>query len=102
MFFSIDILKVSPNHDEALSQLADISAKWEEIGLALKVSRNELDDLQRDHSSKTIKLSKVITLWIESESSPVSWETVISAIEGPIVNNKQKAKEIHDYLCTQH
>ena len=101
MFF-LDVLKEIPNHDEALSQLADISAKWQEIGLALKVSCNELDGLQCDHSSITIKLSKVITLWIESESSPVSWEALISAIEGPIVNNKRKAKEIRDYLYTQH
>ena len=101
MFF-LDILKESPYHNEALSQLADISAKWEEIGLALKVSRNELDGLQHDHSSITVKLSKVITLWMESKSSPVSWETLISAIEGPIVNNKQKAKEIRDYLCSHY
>ena len=72
-------------NDEALSQLADISAKWEKIGLALKVSCNELDGLQHDHSSITIKLSKVITLWIESESSPVSWETLISAIDGAFI-----------------
>ena len=82
--------------------MADISAKWKEIGLALKVSRNELDGLRRDHSSITVKLSEVITLWIESESSPVSWETLISAIEGPIVKNKKKAKEIRDYLYSQH
>ena len=101
LLFFLDILKESPNHDEALSQLADISAKWKEIGLALKVSRNELDGLQRDHSS-IIKLSEVITLWIESESSPVSWETLITAIEGGIVKNKKKAKEIRDYLYSQH
>ena len=101
MFF-LDILKESPNHYEALSQLADISAKWEEIGLAFKVPPNKLDGLQSDHSSVTGKLSKVITLWMESKSLPVSWETLISAIEGPIVNNKQKAKEIRDYLYSQY
>ena len=99
--FLLDILKKSPNHDEALLQLADISAKWEDIGLALKVSRNELDGLECHPSSKTNKLSKVITLWIESKSSPVSWETLISAIEGPLLNNKKKAEEMHDYLRSQ-
>ena len=82
--------------------LTDISAKWEEIGTALNISRNELDGLQHAHSSIIMKLSQVLALWIDSESTPVSWETLISAIEGPIVNNKQKAKEIRDYLYTQH
>ena len=82
--------------------LIGISAKWEEIGSALNISRNELDGLQHANSNTKMKLSQVLALWIDSESTPVSWETLISAIEGPIVNNKQKAKEIRDYLYTQH
>ena len=101
MFF-LDILKESPNQREALSLLTNISAEWEEIGSALNVSQNELDGLWHDHRSMKMKLSQVLTLWINSESSPVSWETLISAIEGPIVNNKKTAKKICDYLYSQH
>ena len=100
--FFLDISKKSPTHHEALSVLIDISAKWEEIGSALNISRNELDGLQHANSNTKMKLSQVLALWIDSESTPVSWETLISAIEGPIVNNKRKAKEIRDYLYTQH
>ena len=82
--------------------MTNISAKWQEIGLALNISRNELDGLQDPHNSTTTKLSQVINLWIESESSsPVSWKTLISAIEGPIVKKKKTAKEIRDYLHSQ-
>ena len=101
MFF-LDILKESPNHKEALSLLSGISVKWEEIGSALNISQNELDGLHHDHRSIIMKLSQVLNLWINSESSPVSWETLISAIEGPIVKNKKKAKEIRDYLYSQY
>ena len=101
MFF-LDISKESPNHKEALSVLADISAKWEVIGIALGVSQNDLKGLQQENIDKTVKLARVIAKWMETESTPVSWETLISAIEGPIVNNKQKAKEIRDYLNSQH
>ena len=86
----------------AVTLLANISADWEKIGLALNVSRNDLKSLRQKNIDETIKLSEVIAKWMETESSPVTWETVISAIEGPIVNNKQKAKEIRDYLYTQH
>ena len=45
-----------------------------------------------------IKLSNVIRKWMYSQSSPVIWKTVISTIEGPIVNDKRKADKIRDYL----
>ena len=86
----------------AVTLLANISADWEKIGLALNVSRNDLKSLRQKNIDETIKLSEVIAKWMETESSPVTWETLISAIEGPIVNKKQKGKEIRDYLYTQH
>ena len=45
-----------------------------------------------------IKLDRVLQSWIKTEPSPVTWDTLIIAIEGPIVNNVQKAKEIREYL----
>ena len=102
MFF-LDILKEIPNHKEAVKLLTNISADWELIGIALNVSQNDLKGFQPESIDKTVKLSRVIAKWMETESSlPVSWETLISAIEEPIVNNKQKAKEIRDYLYRQY
>ena len=71
---------------------------WQVIGLALGVSHDYLDGLMHSQDDPIIKLSNVIRNWIDSQSSPVTWKTVISAIEGPIVNNKRKADEIRDYL----
>ena len=81
-----------------LKLLADISAHWEDVGLALKVPENELDGLVSAACSNNSKLSKVIRLWINTKSSPVTWEALISAIGGPLVNNKTKAGQIHDHV----
>ena len=78
--------------------MASISVHWQDIGLALKVSEYELDRLVDGAGSDNSKLSKVLRLWRVTESSPVTWEALISAIEGPIVNNKEKAEEIRDHL----
>ena len=99
--FFLDTLKEIPHHKKVLSLLADISSNWEEIGLALDVSKNDLKGLKQDSSSNTIKLSDVIDLWAQSQTSTFSWETLISAIEGPIINNKKKAEEIRNYLYGQ-
>ena len=95
----IDHFKNVPDHNEVLKLLADISAQWQDVGLALEVPENDLDGLVNASGSNNSKLSKVIRLWINTtESSPVTWEALISAIEGPLVNNKRKAGQIHDHV----
>ena len=78
--------------------MADISHQWYVIGMALKVSDDDLEDLQTSSQDKKVKLNKVINTWLTSQPSPITWETVISAIEGKFVNNLAKANEIRDHL----
>lgn len=78
--------------------MGDVSARWNEIGLALAVSSNDLEKIKQGHDSTEVKLSNVITVWKNTKSSPFTWDILISAIEGPIVKNKAKADEIRKYL----
>ena len=78
--------------------MADISAYWSEVGLALKVSSNDLQSIRDMTGSTKVKLSEVINSWMDTKSSPFTWKNLILAIEGPIVNNKSKADEIREYL----
>ena len=87
-----------PNVYDVLKLLASVSARWQEIGLALAVSSNDLEKIQQVPDRAEVKLSKVINTWINTKSSPITWENIISSIEGPIVNNKAKADEIRKYL----
>ena len=72
--------------------------KWNEIGLALKVPDHVLNGLDKSCKSNIVKLSEVIQCWKNAQPSPVTWKTVVDALEGPIVKNKAKASKIHDYL----
>ena len=94
----MDILEDAPNEHELLDLLADIKDKWHEIGLSLKVANNVLNGLTSQNMTNILKLDQVLLSWIETESSPVTWDTMIAAIEGPLVNNVQKAKKILEYL----
>ena len=87
-----------PSHYDLLHLLADMKNSWYDFGLALRVSSDCLDGLLRSPDTPSTKLSNVIRNWMVSQSSPVTWKTLISAIEGHIVNNKRKANEIRDYL----
>ena len=93
-----DILKEAPDKHDLLNLLADIDDKWYEIGLSLKVGDNVLNGLESEKRKNVIKLNEILQIWITTKSSPVTWDTVIAAMKGPLVNNVQKAEEIIEYL----
>ena len=80
--------------------LFDISDKWYDIGLSLQVRHNVLDDLKDSQKVDGEKLFAVINNLLTTESFSVTWETVITAIESPIINNKELADLIRHYLIT--
>ena len=95
----VDILKEIPKEYQLRNLLANISSKWREIGLALGISDNDLDNISTVVQDNMSRLCKMITKWIETQSSPVTWGMIVFAIEGPIVNNKKKANEIREFLA---
>ena len=97
-----DILKSVPDKFKVLELLADISSKWQTIGLALRVDSNTLSGIRHNnaHDSDAVKLDIVIETWKSTKSSPDTWETLINAIGGPLVNHKAKVEEIRTYLAS--
>ena len=92
-----DILKTTPDEYNLVELLADIKNQWFPVGQALRIPFNDLQGLQASSEDNIVKLGHVIHTWRKSQPSPF-WETVISAIEGNIVNNLAKANEIRAHL----
>ena len=57
-----------------------------------------MDDLTKSELDNITKLKKVINIWIDTQPSTVTWETVIAAFDSPINNNKDIADYIHRHL----
>ena len=92
-------LKETPTKYEILNQFMDISDKWYDIGVILKVPHSVLDDIKHSWDDSNEKnLSKVVDNWITTPSFPVTWEAVITVIESPTINNNKKADKIRYYL----
>ena len=87
-----------PTREELWWLLNDINDKLYEIGLSLQIPPNVLDDLK--HREGIYELLAVINIFLTTQPSTVTWETVINAIESPIVNDKKTADLIHRYLNT--
>ena len=98
-FIILEIFKRPPNLRDLSKRLMDVDNQWEDIGIALSIPQAHLDRLKHSSYSDSGKLFEVLTIWKSiAEPHLFTWETVIAAIEGPIVNNKRKADEIRQYL----
>ena len=86
-----DVLNTAPGQYNLLKLLADMDHQ-------LSVPYHVLSGLQTSPEANKVKLSQVIHTWLTSQPSPVTWETVISAIEGRIVDNLAKGNKICNHL----
>ena len=91
-----------PKGYEVLTQLAFINSQWRNIGQGLGVSFNDLEGLAQRNDSDQTRLEHVIQKWFDmngqGEGAPVTWNTILDVVKGPLVQNTTQAMRIHDYL----
>ena len=91
-----------PTRLEVLSQLVDIDASWRSIGDGLGVKDNYLQGLAQRNDSDQTRLGHVIKKWLDmdgqDECAPVTWNTILDVVKGPLVQNKTQAMRIYKYL----
>ena len=63
------------------------------------MGRGVLGSCTHSYEDDGNKLSTVIESWVDTMVTDVTWETVIAAVEGPIVNHKSTAVKIRDFLA---
>ena len=66
------------------------------------MSYNKLQGLAEATHDNTIRLSEVIQNWIEmdgkDDGAPVTWNTVLDVLKGPLVKNKGLAMKMYQSL----
>ena len=92
------IIEKKPDMIDLMSLLSQIQSQWFTLGTALNVPKQGL--LHQDIPTSA-KLNVILELWLDGNGiySPVTWKTVLKAVESPIVNNRRVADEIRKYLC---
>ena len=72
------------------------SVRWNALGRELNVSYNFREDLKIDVTfSNDARLEAILNNWIETESSPVTWSTLVEALEE--LELKETAKQVKDF-----
>ena len=92
------ILSKVPTNKDAVSVLMSIKDQWFMIGTALEVSPADLNSLNISRNLEEKNLAIMISIWIQKKSKEATWEALLEAIEGPMVEGRQVGDDIRDFL----
>ena len=95
------VLQKVPDLHDLLNLLQNIAKEWYIIGVLLKVDENFLRGLLESVQDDTTKLHKVLTRWMDTMSSPITWQNIVNLVEGPFIANHSTAEEICEFLSQQ-
>ena len=96
MCYKLTIESTSPVPPQ--TKISRWNRKWNEIGRELGVHYDYRQQLFKKCSPDEDRLEDVLQRWIQSESVPVTWSSLISALEA--VDHKDVAREVKDFLRT--
>ena len=75
----------------------DISASWDSVGMELNISMNDRETLRRDISlTDNQKLERILNKWSQSETKPVTWRTVLRALDS--LQRQDLIRNVIDYM----
>ena len=82
---------------------AEISSKWRLMGIQLHLKDSELDCIEVTSDDPMRCFSSVFTLWKRKETRlPLSWSTVLQALEAPSVGEHRLARCIRCQLTDNY
>ena len=86
-------MKSEPELADLMNEVAaNIPSKWQEVGIALKVSDGDLAGFAQSDCNKCF--ISVFTTWKNRQTSPYTWQTVVKALQSPVVGENKLATNI--------
>ena len=80
---------------------AHIPSKWRLVGIQLHLKDSELDGIEVTSDDPLRCFSSVFTLWKRKETRlPLSWWTVLQALETASVGEQRLARQVRSKLTT--
>ena len=92
------IISKVPARKDAVEILMPIKNQWYMIGVALEISSGDLDSLKESNNPVEVNLAKMISKWLGMYAEKATWEVLLKAVEGKIVNSQQTGQTICEFL----
>ena len=84
-----------PELHRLVELLDPVCTEWDVIGCQLGVNIEIIDDVNK---SDETKLKEVIEKWVETKSTPTTWNKIIEVVKGPVIQSPDVARKIQEYL----
>ncbi len=83
-----------------LTELVDVCADWENVGLELGLNSGTLDGIKGPFKDHRDCLRDMLKKWLNTSPGP-SWEGLVQALRSPIVGKVGLASQLEAKFCTQ-
>ena len=97
------LLDTKPELRDLVDLLAPLAPKYLAVGIRLKVPMDELGLYHLPHFNRE-DLITTLEWWMKNGDkvgSPVSWDTIITAIDSDIIGNYEVVKKMKDFIGIQ-
>ncbi len=84
---------------DVLTELLDVRADWEDIGLSLRMAPGALRAMKVPHKEHKHCLRDMVTDWLNTSNA--SWSSLVDALRHPIVGQGNLAAELERKYLTQ-
>ena len=101
MFCTTDISQIIskvPAKKDIVEVLMPIKDKWYMVGTALDISSTDLDGLKYSSNRVEENLAIMISTWLDKHAKEATWEVLLKAVEGNIVQSQQTGQNIREFL----
>ena len=76
--------------------------KWLQIGIQFGIKRDKLKTFEENYSSTFRCLMETVSYWLNGNTNiPVSWESVLTVLNDPSVDESGIAKQIQEKYCSK-
>ena len=83
-----------------MEELADVRAKWYNIGLGLGLCVGTLDGIKADHSNISDCLREALKTWLKTHHPPPTWSKVVKALRTKTVDEARLAAHLEHKYCS--
>ena len=80
-------------------ELLDVSHKWFDIGLELKLSVGTLERLRHQYPDTSTCLREMLLEWLKKVDPPPTWEGLACALESRVVGEPRLGEQLRTKSC---
>ena len=79
---------------ELQNELHDISSKWYNLGLQLRIEVGQLDNIKKDNLDECLR--EMLKIWLKKVNPHPTWNALIDALKCRVINEQQLANKLEE------